>query len=223
MNGDGKNDLLVGCFSGFTHYLPATDDGYAAETWLKDKAGKEIHIGQYWGKEERKWMKIELVKGVPNNFLGLYPDLKDWDGDGDLDLIIGGRRGGIGLRINEGSAKDPKFSDTPRYIEADGKAIDLEGHVSTDFADIDGDGLRDLVCAEHGGRISYYPNVGDAKSPKFSKPVVVASTAGADAPKNYPRVNAADMNGDGKADLLIGAGAPDRKPAIWVLYQKAAP
>ncbi len=70
------------------HYLPATADGYAAETWLTDQLGKDIHIGQYWGETERKWMKITQVKGVPDNNIGLYPDLKDWDNDGDLDLVI---------------------------------------------------------------------------------------------------------------------------------------
>ena len=30
----------------------------------------EIHTGQYWGAEERKWMKATLVEGVPDNILG---------------------------------------------------------------------------------------------------------------------------------------------------------
>lgn len=32
-------------------------------------------------------MQIAQVKGAPYNNIGLYPDLKDWDNDGDLDLI----------------------------------------------------------------------------------------------------------------------------------------
>jgi hypothetical protein len=33
-------------------------------------------------------MKIAQVKGAPDNHIGLYPDPKDWDNDGDRDLII---------------------------------------------------------------------------------------------------------------------------------------
>ena len=164
-------------------------------------------------------MKVELVEGVPDNILGIYPDLKDWDGDGDLDLLFGGRRGCIGLRINEGTPKDPQFSATPLFVEAGGKAIDLEGHVSTDFVDLDGDGLRDLVCAEHGGNLMWYKNIGDKKAPKFDKPTAVTSE-GDDRPTSYPRVNAADMNGDDKPDLVVSGKSSSGTPAIWVYYQK---
>lgn len=33
-------------------------------------------------------MKIAQVKEAPNNNIGLYTDLRDWENDGDLDLII---------------------------------------------------------------------------------------------------------------------------------------
>jgi hypothetical protein len=201
------------------HYLPATDDGYAQQTWLKDRTGQEIHTGQYWGKEERKWMKVDQVEGVVNTNIGLYPDLKDWDNDGDLDLIIGGRRGNIGLRINEGSVQDPQFSSKAQFVEADGKAISLEGQVSTDFVDLDGDGLRDLVCAETNGKISWFRNVGDKTNPVFEESRPIASE-GDDCPYYYPRVNAADMNGDGKADLLIGSKSQAKQPGYWVYYQE---
>lgn len=219
MNGDGKGDLLVGCFNGFLHYLPATDSGFSNESWLKDEADQEIHTGQYWSADERKWIKTTLVTGVPDNILGIYPDLKDWDNDGDLDLMIGGRRGAIGLRINEGSAKEPKFSATPLFVEASGKPIDLEGHVSTDLVDLDGDGLRDLICAQDGGEITWYRNSGNEKTPKFTEPVKIVSK-GVEEPVGYLRINAADMNGDGKPDLLVGANDAERVHGIWVFYQK---
>ena len=40
------------------------------------------------GKKPKKWVEIAQIKGVPDNNIGLYPDLKDWDNDGDLDLVI---------------------------------------------------------------------------------------------------------------------------------------
>jgi hypothetical protein len=209
----------VGSFQGFMHYLPATGDGFAAQTWLKDQSGKEIHIGQYWGHKEQQWVKVDQVQGVPNNNIGLYPDLKDWDNDGDLDLIIGGRRGNIGLRINEGTPQDPQFSAKPQFLEADGKPITLASQVSTDFVDLDGDGLRDLVCAQTNGEISWYRNGGDETKPSFQKSQRIASE-GDDRPSGYPRVNSVDMNGDGKTDLLIGGKTPGGEPGFWVYYQE---
>ena len=222
MNGDKKGDLLVGCFSGFLHSVPATADGFAEESWLTDSAGKEIHTGQYWDAQEKHWAKVSLVEGAPDNLLGLYPDLTDWDGDGDLDLLIGTRRGGIALRINEGSPKEPRFSATPRYVEAGGAPLILESHVSTEFIDLDGDGLRDLVCAQHGGAISWYKNSGTKKAPKFTKPSLIKNEDPF-GPKSYLCLSAADMNGDEKADLIVGAKAKTDDgyvPGMWVLYQE---
>ena len=211
-------DLLVGCFQGFLHHLPGTDDGFAEESWLKDAEGKEISTSQFYGLQERKWVKTTQVEGVPDNLLGLYPDFADWDGDGDLDLMIGTRRGGIGLRINEGSADEPKWSATPRYVEADGEPIQLESHVSSDMVDLDGDGLLDLVCAEHGGKIHVFRNAGNKMEPKFGEPMVIDGFV--DGPVLYPRISAADMNGDGKVDLVVGANSKTREPGIWVYHQE---
>ena len=44
---------------------------------------------------------------------------------------------------------------------------------------------------------------------------------GDDRPVGYPRINAADMNGDGKPDLVVGGEkSQGNTPAIWVYYQR---
>ncbi|MEM7014973.1 MAG: VCBS repeat-containing protein [Verrucomicrobiota bacterium] len=132
--------------------------------------------------------------------------------------MIGTRRGGIALRINDGSEKEAKFSATPRYVEANGAPIDLEGHVSSDFVDINADGLPDLVCVEHGGTISWYPNEGTASEPKFSNSISIANDLET-GPVSYPRVSVADLNGDSKPDILVGGKAKETV-GFWVFYQK---
>lgn len=163
-------------------------------------------------------METELVPGVPTN-IGLHPDLADWDNDGDLDLIIGGRRGNIGLRINVGTPTEPKFSKKPQYVEADGKPIAFKRDVSTDLVDLDGDGLRDLVCGVSNGRIVWYRNSGTKEQPVFKTPQKVAND-GDDAPVEYMRISACDLNGDDKPDLLVGAKTKDRKHGLWIFLQK---
>ena len=92
LDGDGVGDFLVGCFQGYPHFLKGRADGnFEAAEWLKDRAGEGIHMGQYWGIKERKWMYISQVAGVPDDNILLNPELVDWDNDGDLDLLVGGQ------------------------------------------------------------------------------------------------------------------------------------
>ncbi len=56
-------------------------------------------------------------------------------------------------------------------------AINLDdlGHAAPHFADIDGDGLKDLLVGHFGkdeskGALSIYKNVGTAQAPKFAAP-----------------------------------------------------
>ena len=54
-------------------------------------------------------------------------------------------------------------------VTAEGGPIDVEvGHAAPCFADIDGDGLRDLLVGQFGGgKLRIYPNVGKAGRPSF--------------------------------------------------------
>ena len=68
-------------------------------------------------------------------------------------------------------APTPAFHE-PVLLEADGKPIAMEspGFAAPTMADVDGDGLMDLVAGQfRQGKMHFFKNVGTAKAPKFAK------------------------------------------------------
>jgi hypothetical protein len=63
----------------------------------------------------------------------------------------------------------------PVRVEADGKPIDLDeiGHAAPFFADLDGDGRRDLLVGQFGergtGKLRIYKNQGADAQPRFAQ------------------------------------------------------
>lgn len=62
------------------------------------------------------------------------------------------------------------FAD-PVRIHAGEAPINVDiGHAAPFYADVDGDGLSDLLVGQFGeGKLRIYKNVGSAKEPKFDK------------------------------------------------------
>ncbi len=94
------------------------------------------------------------------------PTFADLDGDGDMDLIVGG---GTALQHyqNTGSLTAPVFTARTGASNPFNAFTFGQDSVPT-FGDLDGDGDLDLVVGDGTGGLRYYRNTGTAAAPTFT-------------------------------------------------------
>ena len=131
---------------------------------MLDKEGVLIHLGGYWDEE---YIDVESSR-FPGEY-GISGTTIDWDDDGDLDLLLGARSGGIFLRVNEGSATRPAYGIHSARVQAAGEDLEVPGGQAAVFtADWDLDGRWDLLAGTGTGAVVWYRNVGEKYAPSFA-------------------------------------------------------
>lgn len=95
------------------------------------------------------------------------PNLADFDGDGDLDLLTGEFLDGFTYYENVGSRAAPDLAAGRRL----GVRMDLQ-MITPAAVDWDGDGDQDLVCGDEDGRVALLEHTGEVRdgTPVFSPP-----------------------------------------------------
>jgi len=211
MNGDGKLDLMTGCFEGGVYVLDGLGDGKFAEPRpILDKEGAWLRLGRYWDQEEDEWTSVETSHFAGEHGVSAAPI--DWDADGDFDLLLGASSGHVFLRLNEGSATKYAYAPHSIQVEAGGKKMKTAGSEAMVItADWDGDGKWDILAGGGSGQVEWFRNVGEAGAPVFASRVVLVEAVDKDESpmqptRSGPRVQIAvgDHNGDGLLDLLVG-------------------
>jgi hypothetical protein len=185
LDGDGDADVVATDTGAVTTPDGAVTDRTVAMVGLNDGAGAFTAAG-------------EPIDAGPNGVVrALTPTLADLDGDGNLDLALGGP-GSVTTLLGDGAGG---FADPRAHDVAGTRAID---HVTS--ADIDEDGAADLVgFADVLDPTSGFVAYGDGAGGVAAVHGVGTGTGGDGTPGRETAIT--DLEGDGDPDILFLAGS----------------
>ncbi len=138
------------------------------------------------------------------------PNLADFDGDGDLDLLCGEFLDGFTYFENVGSRANPEYAAAKRLVEPEGQPIHMDLQMITPVAiDWDGDGDTDLIVGDEDGRVALIEHTGEVTDglPRFLPPAYFQQQAADLKFGALVTPAAADWDGDGDTDLICGNSA----------------
>ena len=202
-NGDGRLDIICGEFldhlTWFENIGTRKTPNFGKGKLLPDMNGKLISL------------HVQMIT----------PVAADFNGDGNVDLLVGDEDGSVAYLENTGKVNKgvPVFKPLV-YLKQ--KADDLKfGALSTPFSiDWDGDGKDDLICGNSAGNIAFIKNIDGNNPPKWDAPLllrengkeirIMAGKNGsiqgpAEAKWGYTTLSVADWDGDGRKDIVVNS------------------
>jgi len=236
IDGDGTLDILSGSYSRmesdmaglFQVMYGRTDGTFRKAEVLKGTDGQPLIIPANG-------------RDAVTDKICTRPFAVDWDGDGKLDLVVGNFAGTFYWFKGEGKGR---FRPKPELIKTGGEPLRLLGvpqgeeafarhgrgcHGDPFVIDWDGDGALDLLSGSSNGGVQWARNrAGKGKppdlgpfewlikpgpAPEYGQPLSEDELAG---PTTCTRIWVADLNGDGKLDVLVGDSVTLITPAKGV-------
>lgn len=136
----------------------------------------------------------------------ISPAIGDIDNDGDIDIVLGTSDGRIALWENTGTNNAPIFVYRNYIKDIANNEISIGSNATPCIVDINRDGKTDLIIGERNGNINYYKGTAanNIKLTFISDSLGKINIRPNNLPIGYTQPTIADINGDGKYDLIVG-------------------
>ncbi len=149
-NGDGRTDLLVGSYTGLVYFYRN----------MGSQPGGIPSLGEPVALRSRG--RLLRVAGFST------PRVVDYDGNGLPDLLVGDLMGRIHVFYNAGTREHPVL-DEGRILQVGGEDFMLGPRTIPECADLNGDGLKDILFGNRMGGVYALLNTGSRDNPAFDR------------------------------------------------------
>jgi hypothetical protein len=221
-NGDGKLDILSGCYATpghpFGHLMVLfgeTELKFSAPVYLVGSQGVRLQNASFDQQSDQQQTLLDSIC--------THQHAVDLDGDGDLDLVVGAASGKFFWYQNIGNNGQPMLKQPPTELPIQSPASRSAPHL----VDWDGDGDLDLLTGGSDGGVYLSINRGTAEKPEWSEfqtlipPTTRQHQLDGEAmvPGHSTRVWAFDWNGDGQLDLIVGDAVTILRPREGISHE----
>lgn len=222
ITGDGQLDMLSGEYNpGRVGLWQGSDKGFLPLQYVEQE-----------GYKDPPYSGMDATSPESNQYWNYTSaGFGDYNGDGLLDLFVGGTAG-LRVALNEGTKDKPRFGLRQYLRFTDNSILTTSGdenmsegtqpkYIKTYMTpvDWDQDGVLDLLVTNEYSKkgnyaVQFYRGVPTNLGLRFERPVPLFTAAdGTKAlPGCQPMITVADLNGDGVNDIVMGLSIPTIAP-----------